>query len=43
MKKSILLIIILCSLLTSIIYAQPEDFDFGDIKMSEIYTETGLI
>ena len=36
MKKSIFITFFLCYFSTIMIYAQPEDFTFGDIKMSEI-------
>ena len=40
MKKSIYIIFLLCYFSATITYAQPEDFDFGDIKMSEINLKT---
>ena len=36
MKKSIFVSFVLCCFSAFFIYAQPEDFNFGDIKMSEI-------
>jgi len=36
MKRYIFIIFLLCYFSASIIYAQPEDFDFGNIKMPEI-------